>query len=240
MNGDAGPNLGNADDDNQAGPQEPATELPVHQDLAVTLVETTELAVPAFYISSRALGPLRQSEILSNVHQHRITLESLNNPDGVEVDPIDHELSIIISQDCDLEQDFRRREELRANGGVLDRFDTKLLPSILLCEVSAEAAINAAVRGQRDSRQQFRQNKLERYQFLRAVEAMDDALGIGLEAMGIDFKRYFTVPTAELYAQLEGQCRRRCSLAPQYLEHLSIRFTNHLSRVGLPKNHDDE
>ena len=79
----------------------------------------------------------------------------------------------------------------------------------------------------------------QRYQLLRAVESKDDALGIGLEAMGIDFKRYFTVPTAELYAQLERQCRRRCQLAPQYLEHFSMRFSNHLSRIGLPKNHHE-
>jgi len=173
------------------------------------------------------------------VHQHKVTLESLNNPDGVEVEPIDHELAIIVSQDCDLERDFRRREELRVSGTEQDRTDTHLLPSILFCEVYPDATLQGIVRGQNDSRQQFRQNKLERYQFLRAVEAKDDELGIGLDAMGIDFKRYFTVPTAELYVQLEGQCRRRCRLGPQYLEHFSIRFSNYLSRIGLPKNHHD-
>jgi hypothetical protein len=238
MCADAGRTLGDADE-NQAGPQEPATELAVGQDLAITLAQVANPVVPIFYIASRAEGTLRQTEILCNVRQHKVTLESLNNPDGVEVEPIDHELAIVVSQDCDLERDFIRREELRVNGTVPDRTDAHLLPTVLFCEAYRERTLQDMVRGQNDSWQKFHQNKLERYQFLRAVEADGDRLGIGLDAMGIDFKRYFTVPTAELYAQLEGRCTRRCRLAPQYLEHFSLRFSNYLSRVGLPKNHHD-
>jgi len=230
MTGDAGPILGNTDG-NQTDPQE----------LAITTVQTAEPILPPFYIPSRGDGPLRQAEILSNVHQHRIALESLGSPDGLEIDPIDHELAIILSQDCDLEQDFKRRESIVREGGRIDELDDKLLPSVLLCEVGTERAIDDAIRPLgRTIRERFRQNHEERYQFLRGVDATDDAAAEGLEAMGIDFKRYFTIPTAELYAQLNGQCRRRCRLAPQYLEHFSTRFSNHLSRVGLPKNHHDD
>ena len=119
MNGDAGPALGNTDR-NQADPQEPVTVLTVHQEPAATLAEVAAPVLPPFYVASRAEGPLRQAEILSNVHQHKIALESLSNPEGIEVDPIDHELTIILSQDCDLEQDFKRREELRVNGTAAD------------------------------------------------------------------------------------------------------------------------
>jgi hypothetical protein len=217
----------------------PSADLGVRQGLGVELIQAVAPNAPIFYIIPRAEEPIRQTEILCNVRQHAVTLESLNNPDGVEVEPIDHGLAIVVSQDCDLERDFRRREELRAGGTGIDRADAQLLPSILLCEVYPEATLQSIVKAQSSSRQQFRQNKLERYQFLRAVEASDDALGVGLEAMGIDFKRYFAVPTAELYAQLEGQCRRRCMLAPQYLEHFSARFSNYLSRIGLPKNHHE-
>ncbi|MGC2162787.1 MAG: hypothetical protein WA634_12810 [Silvibacterium sp.] len=235
MNGDPAQALENTDG-NHAGEAEPVTELPVHQELAVTPPEASASGQPTFYIPSTANGQLRQAEILSNVYQHRITPETLNDPNGAELDRIDHLLAIILSQDCDLEQDFKRREA----GANLSSLDPKLLPTILLCEVSTDGAIVAAIRSQGDpGRQQFYQNKLERYQFLRAVEARDDALGSGIEAMGIDFKRYFTVPTAELYAQLAGQCRRRCRLAPQYLEHFSMRFSNHLSRIGLPRNHHE-
>ncbi len=238
MNGDAPPAHANADP-NQAVAGEPAPELEHPEELTIVPTSAAQPPQPTFYIPSHEAGPLRQTEILSGVHQHNITIESLNNPDGVEVAPINHELAIIVSQDCDLEQDFNRREELRLNGAAPDRLDTKLLPTVLLCEVSTEIQIKITVRDQGDSRQQFRQNKIERYQFLRAVGINDDALGLGLEAMGIDFKRYFAIPTAELYAQLEGQCQRRCRLGPQYLEHFCVRFSNFLSRVGLPRNHHE-
>jgi hypothetical protein len=238
MNGDAPPSHANADP-NQTGAGEPTPELAAPAGLAIARTDAAEPNQPIFYIPSLEDGPLRQTEILSGVHQHNITIESLNNPDGVEVAPINHELAIIVSQDCDLEQDFNRREELRIDGATADRFDTKLLPTVLLCEVSAETQIRVTVRGQGDSNQQFRHNKIERYQFLRAVGANEDALGDGLGAMGIDFKRYFAIPTAELYAQLDGQCQRRCRLGPQYLEHFCARFSNFLSRIGLPKNHHE-
>jgi hypothetical protein len=199
-----------------------------------------DLLEPVFYISSSLDTQLRQAEILSNVFQYKIAVESLGDPDGVEIEPVIHEFAIILSQDCDLEQDFKSREAIRASGASLDRLDDKLLPSVLMCEVATERAIDDAIRSQGNTiRQRFRKNQEERYQFLHAVAKSDDAAGDGLEAMGIDFKRYFSVPTAELYAQLKSGCNRRCRLAPQYLEHLSKRFTNHLSRVGLPKNHHE-
>ena len=194
-----------------------------------------------FYFRSNNDEPFRQAEILSNVHQHRITVESLDAADNLEVEKIDHTLAVVISQDCDLEQDFKRRRSLTAEGNETDQSDPKLLPTVLLCEVASERTIDDAMRGQGSTvREQFHQNKLERYQFLRAVGPEDDALGEGLEAMGIDFKRYFTVPTTELYAQLGAQCRRRCRLAPQYLEHLCLRFCHFISRVALPKTHDEK
>ncbi len=208
-----------------------------------TLNEEPPLAAPqeaVFYIPSSPNGPLRQAEILSNVFQFGISVQSLNDLDHAEIEWVTHDLAIILSQDCDLDQDFKRRQEASEIGPAIDSLDDKLLPTVLMCQVATEKAIEDAIRSQgRTIRERFRQNHEERYQFLRAVKQENDAAGIGLEAMGIDFKRYFTVPTDELYAQLKGDCQRRCRLAPQYLEHFSKRFTNHLSRVGLPKNHHE-
>jgi hypothetical protein len=59
--------------------------------------------------------------------------------------------------------------------------------------------------------------------------------------MAIDFKRYFTLPTDELYLRVERQeTRRRCGLKSPYLEHLSARFSCFLSRVALPEDHFSE
>lgn len=231
-------NQGQIDNPNasQPGVSSPSSNLalpPSPADGDAVLVAASE---PLFYIASPSEGPLLQTEILSSVTEYRLVLESISSDDEPEFESVIHQYAIIVSQDCDLEQDYRHRTELKAEGKPIEVEDEKLLPSVLLCEVGPESAISSAMKGT-TVRDRFRQNKEERYQFLKAVESDFDAENSGIEAMGIDFKRYFSVPTEELYAQLSGDCKRRCSLAPQYLEHLSRRFTNHLSRVALPKDH---
>jgi hypothetical protein len=85
-----------------------------------------------------------------------------------------------------------------------------------------------------------RQNKDERYQFLQKVLPQEDADGEGIPELGIDFKRYFTVPTDEVYYRLESGARRRCQMRSPYLEHLSTRFGYYQFRVALPAEHQSE
>lgn len=194
---------------------------------------------PPFYIRSQPGGPIRQGEILSNVLQHKINTESIGHPELTEVDQVIHVLAIVLSQDCDLEQDFTARQRLSEAGAFADPLDERLLPNILLCFLATEGSILATLPAGTTIRNRFWQNKEDRYQFLRGVEPNQDAQNAGIPGLGIDFRRYFTVPTDELYRQLDFSCVRRCRLAPQYLEHLSCRFANFLSRVGLPRNHRD-
>jgi hypothetical protein len=143
-------------------------------------------------------------------------------------------LALIITQDCDLERDFFARRpsravEVRAEG---------LLPNVLLCPVVTVQELMALTPRGRDIWTRVKENRDERYHILQRVEASEDALSKGLPAMGIDFKRYFTVPTDELYAQLEMGASRRCVLVSPYLEHFSTRFAYFLSRVALPTPHE--
>lgn len=52
--------------------------------------------------------------------------------------------------------------------------------------------------------------------------------------MGIDFKRFFTIATDEVYARLEQEAQRRCVLEPIYAAQLSDRFAHFQARVALP------
>ena len=84
-------------------------------------------------------------------------------------------------------------------------------------------------------------NKDERYHFLQKAEAIDDVRGEGLPELGIDFKRYFTIPTEEVYWRVhQKEAQRRCVLQSPYLEHLSSRFAYFLSRVALLEDHFSE
>lgn len=138
--------------------------------------------------------------------------------------------AIVISQDCDLMWDHEERQKPQPN-------IYKLLPNILLCEVLAATDLRGRNRLDSDIWKRVVQNKDERYHFLRSVDALEDLVGQGLPDLAIDFKRYFTVPTDEVYAQLALDARRRTRLVSPYLEHLCDRFAYFRQRVALPEDH---
>jgi len=82
----------------------------------------------------------------------------------------------------------------------------------------------------------FRQNQDPRLHFLRDVPASDDANEQGLPELAIDFRQCFSLATAEAYFVLET-AHRRCRLQQPYAEHLSNRFSWHISRIALPLDH---
>lgn len=184
-------------------------------------------------------GSLRQGEILSNLKQFKLNLESLRSGKPL-AEPIIHPFAIVITQDCDCEQDFKKRQ-------VSDLVSDKIIPSILFCEVvvaeqlrnrdkdNRVKEINSTVWGQ------VKINKNERYHFLESVPAESDGLSEGLPELTLDFKRYFTIPTEEVYYRLEiKEAQRRCRLVSPYLEHLTSRFNYFQYRIALPEDHTSE
>jgi hypothetical protein len=190
-------------------------------------VTTVTFASPV-YQASDVNAALWCCEILSDVAQRRQSLQSLREADP-ELETIVHPYCIVVSQDCDLEQDF----QIRQAGGT----PTPALPNVLLCEVSSATDLKGAVPAGRDIWKRIIQNKDERYQFLQAVDPAQDAAEQGLPDLGIDFRRYFTVPSDELHEQLTLGARRRCRLISPYKEHFMSRFTHFMARVGLPTDH---
>lgn len=172
-------------------------------------------------------GVLRQCEIVSGFTQLQLDIPRLR--DGVvELTPINHPHVIVLSQDCDLEQDFKRRE----NGD-----EEHLLDSILFCAAApADDEFRHGVGLNSNEWKKLRQNNDPRFHFIRSVTTELDADGQGLPELVVDFKTYFAVPTLEAYYSIESSVRR-CRLLSPYLEHLSTRFAAYLSRVGLPLDH---
>jgi len=187
---------------------------------------------------------LCQGEIISDLERIRLAPECLERE---HLSPIDlirvpHPLAIIMSQDCDLEQDFRVRQAENFPLLSTDRPPSdKLIPNVLFCNVVTAAqlyqppAINSRIW------ERIKINKDERYHFLQSIEGGCDGQQIGLPELTIDFKRFFTMPTEEVYQRLRmaGTKRRACLNSP-YLEHLSSRFSFYLGRVGLPEDHFSE
>ena len=87
----------------------------------------------------------------------------------------------------------------------------------------------------------IKQNKDERYHFFEKIETNHDLYDESIGELVIDFKRYFSLPTDELYMRiLSGETKRRCRLVTPYLEHLSSRFAYFQGRVALPEDHHSE
>ncbi len=139
----------------------------------------------AFYTPSQD-GPLRQGEILTGLR--RVVPVPGSVFGELNADIIDHRFAVILSQDCDLEQDFNARsvKEGQTEQSAQER---RKLTSVLFCDAIPVDELKGRINDPRVWATAF-QNKNERYQFLRAVNPEEDALGKGIPSgLGLDFKR---------------------------------------------------
>lgn len=182
------------------------------------------------YIAVELGERLHQGEILEALIQVRQSLETIGKDGPPQLDEVVHPFAIVMTQDCDLEQDFKLRKGICQGQAPL--------ANVLFCEAMATTDLKAKVPQGKDIWKRVVQNKDERYQCLEAVPPDQDLAGTGITCLGCDFKRYFTVPAEEVYLRIElGQTSRRGRLKTPYAEHLLSRFCIFQSRVPLPENH---
>jgi hypothetical protein len=181
-----------------------------------------------------------QGEILSELPQLTLSLDSLplirRDEDDVGARPIrveswDHPLAVVVSQDCDLEKDYRGRPGQRP-----------FLYNVLLCDVREAEDLHQRLHAEENTSSKewrtIRENRTPRFQFLSSVSAAQDALGLGLPSLAVDFRHYFTIRTDELYERIKYKLTmKRCRLQSPYADHLSHRFYSYQSRIALPVDH---
>ncbi|MCY3797800.1 MAG: hypothetical protein OXG84_08330 [Chloroflexi bacterium] len=183
---------------------------------------------------------LRQGEILSNVVQLQIDPETINSVDAdsvYDVEPVKHPFAIVVSQDCDLEQGYNFTVHEKGNL----RHE---LPSILFCQAQdvdkfRKSNLYRTLFEEGPFRRDFRNNDAFRYHFIQAIPAELDTRDCGLPELGIDFKRYFTIPICEVYHRIKlGHTKRHSVLKSPYRDHFGRRFFNFNSRVALPEEYE--
>ena len=205
-----------ADDASQSARSEPAGQQPCRADFPI-------------YAPDGLDGAIRQCEIVTDLVSYRF------DPEKKEALPIAHPFTLVLSQDCDLDWDYR----FRRNVPGVD--DGKEIRSVLLYEAFPADELKIQRRLNSTLWQRIQGNKDERFHFLETVPRELERVGKGLPELVIDFKQYFSIPTAELYQQIEqGQSQRRCRLVGPYKEHLQHRAAFYLGRVGLPLDHQSE
>ena len=191
-----------------------------------------------------------QGDILKNV---KLNIEYDDNP--VNSNDFTVPYIVIMSQDCDLDNDFKSyqayskfslKNDLKSSN--FDDFSSdqknqlrsmydKLLPSVLICPafLASEFREGIHLRGYDNYHMQYinsknwntlKHNETPRYHFLRG-----DA-DFQFPDLVIDFKWYYTFPTGYMYSIFEDSYAG--SLNELYRERMSQRFVNYLSRIGLP------
>lgn len=183
---------------------------------------------------------LRQGEILSNVVELQLDPLAIESEDAdsiYDVEPVKHPFAVIVSQDCDLEQGYNftihKRGNLRQES-----------PSILFCQAEGvdkfrKSDLYKSLFNSSTFKNDFKNNDVFRYHFIQEIPTEYDARNSGLPELGLDFKRYFSIPTAEVYRRIElGHTCRRTVLESPYRDHFSRRFFNFNSRVALPEEYE--
>jgi hypothetical protein len=173
------------------------------------------------------LKRLLQGDILRD---YKIT-EINEDEDELNVQEKLLDYAVVITQDCDLEQDYKNRHDTNSQD------HDKYLQSILLCSAYPAEKLREGIHLEKfdlkmkriDSKrwQQLNNNNLYRYHYLFSYPDLQ------VPDLVIDFKHYFTVPIDILYKK---SLKRHyiATIAELLREDLSNRFSQYLSRIGLP------
>ena len=182
-------------------------------------------------VRSDKTGIIKQCDIFRNVEFIEYAVE---NKSSIEVSKIIFPNAIVLTQACDLQQDYNARKRIE-DGGNQDKILISVIVAPLynfeefrigthLDQLDMEMQ-NHGKRG-RSKCDNIMKNETKRYHYLKFAD------GIPLVESVIDFKHYFTV-TVNYLTQIYDS-NYVCSIDSLYREQISQRFSNFLARIGLP------
>lgn len=170
-----------------------------------------------------------QGDILRNIEV--IDWSMKDSSSGYEISKVTLPYIIIMSQDCDLEWDFKSRLE------TTPAKHDKLLQNILVCPAyiaedfkDGEHLRSIGLKMERwgkDDYKRIKQQNNARFHFLEQVQALQ------VPQLIVDFKHYYTIPRDALYRMYPRHYL--ATINQLFRESLSQRFSNYLSRIGLPE-----
>lgn len=164
-----------------------------------------------------------QGDIFENID----VLESQNiQKDTMIVEVLSFPYVVCLNQECDLENDFKNNNNKDcgllhlaiAPAFIFDQFLSGKHWGSIFKENSAQKRKDSVIRKVMD-------NEIPRYHYLFFPES-------DMPELIIDFKHFFTINRNILYQQLS---KRLCSLDDLFKEKVSQRFSNYISRIGLPE-----
>ena len=188
--------------------------------------------MPLSAIKSRYVQHIHQRLCQGDILRDIVLLEATTGEDG-DLAVFERTLPyvVVLTQDCDLEQDDNARKETPKKN------DDKFLQSVLLCPAYQSLRVKAGTHLEelgltmqvfsRDLWRPVAQNTAPRYHLLAEEPALQ------LPELVLDFKQYFTSPREFFCARYKANYVT--TLGPLFRELLSQRFAHYLSRIGLPE-----
>mgnify|MGYP001179148142 CR=1 FL=1 len=168
-----------------------------------------------------------QGDIFKNVEY----IEYAKEESGIiEVSKIIFPFVIVLTQDCDLEWDYKYRWS-RTTYGNQDKWLLSTLVAPLynaehMFEGSQLSKLNMNMSPLGRNSSTLKNNKNPRYHYLEFSDEIPIVISI------IDFKHYFSVNN--LYLKKIIRSNFVCRVSELYREDISQRFASFLSRIGLP------
>lgn len=172
---------------------------------------------------------IRQGEIINNLSELKLQIPEGKSIDDVrrsaKLEPIIHPYVIVVSQDCDLEWDYKARQGEAPEG--------KLMTHVLFCDLFLEDELPARGKLTNELFRRVERNQDERYHHLPAapVSGSDE----DIPELFADFKTTFSLPVEFIYWLVStGQTIRKGALLSPYLERFMQRAYSFLGRVATP------
>ncbi len=190
------------------------------------MMHNGDAAVAFFYV--RHNDPfLKQGEIVNNLFELKLQITEQKSIDDVrkdaKFDPIVHPYVIVVSQDCDLEWDYKAR--------LGDAPEEKLLTHILFCALFTQAEVRSRSGLTHELWKRARQNQDEREH--RVEESLRKVTEEMLPEWIADFKTTFSLPNEFAYWLVStSQAIRKGALSSPYLEDFMHRLYSFLGRVA--------
>ena len=181
-------------------------------------------------VRRQRLGRVSQGDIYRDVEFIEYAVEKKGI---IEISKIVFPFIIVLTQDCDLDQDSKVRRQTD-----LTKTQDKLILSVLVAPIYNVAQVYQGehldqlrikmemINEQRTPGEYLRANQRPRYHYLKFPT------GVAISPSVIDFKHYFSVNVEYLRRKKADLV---CRVSPLYREDISHRFASFLSRIGLPE-----
>lgn len=146
-----------------------------------------------------------------------------------EESDFDFVYAVLLNQDCDLKADFELRKKTLGNQDK-NLFSLLVCPAFNLEEFAKGTHIS---KWQMDPYNDKLIPRIQNNDLYKRFHFLSADTGFLIPDLVIDFKHFFTLPRDYLYSQRKSIYV--ASLNELFREELSQRFSNYLSRIGLPE-----